>query len=207
MDINILLLDDHAIMLDGLEAVLKTEPGLNVIAKVTDPNLGLSYLKQEKTDLVITDYAMPEMDGATFAKHAKTIAPDVKIIVLSMHDEPHIIRDIMKIGTDGYILKKYAQQEVIHAINTVMTGRQYWSREVGQSLLRATQTANEQQELTEREIEVLKLLTEELSSREIAERLFISERTVETHRKNLLRKTKAINTVGLVKYAYQNKYC
>ncbi|HVW96227.1 MAG TPA: response regulator transcription factor [Mucilaginibacter sp.] len=202
---NILLLDDHAILLDGLEAVLKSEENINVAAKLSDSNMALSYIKNGGIDLVITDYAMPEMDGASFTKAAKLTQPELKVIMLSMHDEPNIIMEVMESGVDGYVLKKYAQQELIHAINTVSTGRQYCSREVNQTLLKSAHLINDSSELTEREIEVLKLLTNELSSREIAEKLFISERTVETHRKNLLRKTKSTNTVGLVKYAYQHK--
>ena len=202
---NILLLDDHAILLDGLEAVLKPEPSIAITAKLSDSNLALAYVKNGGIDMVITDYAMPGMDGAAFTRLAKIAQPEIKVIMLSMHDEPHIVMEVMESGVDGYILKKYAQQELIHAINTVATGRQYCSREVNQTLLKSAHLQNEISELTEREIEVLKLLVEELSSREIADRLFISERTVETHRKNLLRKTKSTNTVGLVKYAYQHK--
>ena len=202
--LNILLLDDHAILLDGLEAVLKAEPGLHIAAKLSDTNLGLAYIKNGGIDVVITDYAMPGMNGADFIGRAREITPDIKMIMLSMHDEPDIIRTVMAAGVDGYVLKKYAQQELIHALHTVTSGRQYWSREISQAMIHIGSQQNNS-ELTEREKEVLRLLVAELSTREIAERLFISERTVDTHRKNLLRKTKVTNTVGLVKYAYRNK--
>ena len=202
---NILLLDDHAILLDGLEAVLNAEPGFNVMAKVSDPEMALAYLKGGGVDLVITDQAMPGVDGASFIRCAKRLTPDIRILMLSMHDEPNIVREVINAGADGYVLKKYAQQELVFAIHTVVADRPYWSREIGRALLEKDRATTPSTELTDREAEVLKLLVDELSSREIAGRLFISERTVETHRKNLLRKTGALNTVGLVKYAYQHK--
>lgn len=199
---KILLLDDHAIVLDGLEAILQSDASLEVVAKFSNGNLALSYLKTDTVNLVITDYSMPDMDGLTLVKEIKLQAPAVKIIMLSMHDEASIIRDVMAAGLDGYILKKYAQSELLHAVEAVLAGGNYWSKEVSRALLNID---HEQDcSITERETEVLKLLCEELTSREIAERLFISERTVETHRKNLMRKTNSTNTVGLIKYAFQN---
>ena len=110
----------------------------------------------------------------------------------------------MSAGVDGYILKSYAQNELLQAIQVIMNGGNYWSREVSSALLNNQHTEHTHV-ITEREKEVLKLLCDELNSREISEKLFISERTVETHRKNLMRKTSATNTVGLIKYAYTHK--
>lgn len=201
---KVLLIDDHAIVLDGIEAILGQHTGLEVVAKLSDGNMALSYLKINQIDLVITDYSMPDMDGLTLVKRIKGESTDVKVIMLSMHDETDIIREVLSAGLDGYILKKYAQKELLQAIDVVLNGGQYWSREVSTALLHST-NFEKNDSLTEREIEVLRLIVNELNSREIAEKLFISERTVETHRKNLMRKTNATNTVGLVKYAYANK--
>lgn len=204
MNKKVLLIDDHAIVLDGMEAILSQNTTLDVVAKLSNGNMALSYLKVNQIDLVITDYSMPDMDGLTLVKKFKSDSPDLKIIMLSMHDEAGIIREALGAGLDGYILKKYAQKELLQAIEVVLNGGQYWSREVSSALLSSfDQQKNDT--LTGREIEVLKLIVNELNSREIAEKLFISERTVETHRKNLMRKINAINTVGLVKYAYANK--
>ena len=204
MTYKVLLVDDHAIVLDGLAAILDQNPDIEVSAKVSNGNTALAYLKLNAAQLIITDYSMPDMDGLTLLKRAKEQCPDIKVIMLSMHDEVSIIREVMNAGVDGYILKRYAQNELMQAIQVVRSGGNYWSREVSSALLN-NQHIELNGAITEREKEVLKLLCDELNSREISERLFISERTVETHRKNLMRKTSATNTVGLIKYAYTNK--
>lgn len=202
---NILLVDDHGIVADGLEALLKTRPGFNVIAKCTNGEYALAHIKASQIDLLITDYSMPDMDGKTLVTMVKRIAPQVKIIVLSMHDEAYMVQDIISAGIDGYILKKYSQQELLQAVDIISRGGQFWSAEISRILVRKLQQ-DDTVILTDREIEVLKLLVNEMTSKEIAEKLFISERTVETHRKNLMRKTNSSGTVGLVKYAYANNY-
>lgn len=203
---KILLVDDHAIVSDGLQALLQGIDGLEVVNKLTSGDFALAFLKQQDVDLLITDYSMPDMDGLTLVKRARQIKPDLKVIVLSMHDEVVMIREMLAAGVDGYVLKKYAQQELVNAIQTVVDGRQYWSAEVNKALLSSLlpQEMPENQ-ITERELEVLRLLAQELTSKQIADKLFISERTVETHRKNLMRKTGANNGIGLVRYAYSKK--
>jgi len=203
---KILLVDDHAIVSDGLQALLQVVDDFEVVNKLSSGDFALAYLKQNEVDLLITDYSMPDMDGVTLVKKAKQIKPELKIIVLSMHDETVMIREMLSAGVNGYVLKKYAQQELVNAIETVSNGRQYWSAEVNKALLSSLlpQEMPENQ-VTDRELEVLRLLAEELTSKQIAEKLFISERTVETHRKNLMRKTGATNGIGLMRYAYSKK--
>lgn len=201
---NILLVDDHGILLDGLESILLERKDVLVKAKVSSGAAALESLAEHRFDLMITDYCMPGMDGLSLVKNVRSLYADMKIIVLSMIDEPDEVRNIMLEGIDGYVLKKYARQELFRAIDTVMDDRQYWSPEACKAILKET-APTEQPQLTAREIEVLKLLTKELTSKEISRQIFISERTVETHRKNLLRKTGSTNTVGLIKYAYANK--
>lgn len=202
---KLLLVDDHAIVTDGLQVLLQNEEGFTIVEKLVSGNFALAYLKQNEVDLMITDYSMPDMDGLTLVKQAKALRPDLKIIVLSMHDEAAMIKDMLSAGVDGYVLKKYAQQELLNAIQAVGNGRQFWSAEVNRALLTALQPQETENHITERELEVLKLLAQELTSKQIAEKLFISERTVETHRKNLMRKTGANNAIGLVRYAYSHK--
>ncbi len=203
---KILLVDDHAIVSDGLAALLQQVNGLEVVGKLTSGDFALAYLKQHPVELMITDYSMPDMDGVSLVKKARVIQPDLKIIVLSMHDEVMMIREMLGAGVQGYVLKKYAQQELVNAIETVTKGRQYFSAEVNKALLSALlpQELPENQ-VTERELEVLKLLAQELTSKQIADQLYISERTVETHRKNLMRKTGSNNSIGLMRYAYAKK--
>ncbi|MGV3547540.1 MAG: response regulator [Pedobacter sp.] len=202
---KLLLVDDHAIVTDGLQVLLQNEEGFTIVEKLVSGNFALAYLKQNEVDLMITDYSMPDIDGLTLVKQAKALRPDLKIIVLSMHDEAAMIKDMLSAGVDGYVLKKYAQQELLNAIQAVGNGRQFWSAEVNRALLTALQPQETENHITERELEVLKLLAQELTSKQIAEKLFISERTVETHRKNLMRKTGANNAIGLVRYAYSHK--
>ncbi len=205
MHIKTLLVDDHAIVIDGLAALLQGHPDIDLRATTSVGDFAVSHLINAPFDLLITDYAMPDMDGLALIRKAKAIVPQLKVIMLTMHDEPAVIREVISAGVDGYVLKKYARQELFHAIDAVKVGRQYWSAEVTRALVaprdREVQACRE---LTERELEVLKLLVEEFTSKQIAERLFISERTVESHRKNLLRKTNSANAVGLLKYAYAN---
>lgn len=203
---KVLLVDDHAIMIDGLKSLLSVRTDLTVTATAPSAGFALAYLASENIDLMITDYSMPDMDGLELVKRARLQYPGLKIIMLSMHDEPALINAVMKAGLDAYILKKYALKELSYAIDAIKAERQYWSPEVTRVLLNAGKTeTSSNNELTDRELEILKLLTQELNSRQIAEKLFISERTVETHRKNLLRKTQCATTIGLIKYAYQHK--
>jgi len=198
--INILLVDDHAIVMDGIAALLAGIPGIHITGKAGNGKEALAILTEQKADMVITDYSMDGMDGLALVRALKKQHPAIKIIVLTMHDEPGIIQDTLRAGVDGYILKKYTSNELQTAIEIIMAGGQFWSPEINKVLLRKLQPENDTH-ITDREMEVLKLLVNELNSREIAEKLFISERTVETHRKNLMRKTNSTNIVGLIKYA------
>ncbi|HEY1025560.1 MAG TPA: response regulator transcription factor [Sphingobacteriaceae bacterium] len=202
MKARILIADDHEIMLDGIEALLAQNEDIEVVGKVSDACYCLSYLCTQKPDILITDYNMPGMTGLQLLKEVKQNHPAVKVLFLSMHDESNIVQDAVMAGADGYILKKYAAREIMRAITIIAEGGQYWSPEVSKALTRGMVKEEAEPDLTGREIEILKLLVRELTSKEIAETLFVSERTVETHRKNLLRKTNSKNTVGLVKYAY-----
>ncbi len=199
-ELHILLVDDHAIVIDGIAALLSDIPGMHIAGKAANGVEALALLAESRVDIVITDYSMDGMDGLTLVRNIKKLYPATKIIVLSMHDEPTIIQDTLRAGVDGYILKKYTSNELRTAIEIIMAGGQFWSPEINKILLQKLQPDNGAH-LTDRELEVLKLLINELNSREIAEKLFISERTVETHRKNLMRKTNAANIVGLIKYA------
>ena len=205
MNIRILIVDDHAIILDGLESLLNQKEDLTLVGKTGNGNYALAYLRKEEVDVLITDYSMPDMSGIDLMKTAKKLKPDLKVIVLSMHDETYLVEEMIAAGADAYILKKYAHSEIIQAIHIVAAGGQYWSPEVNQILIRGLKGNGEPgTELSFREIEVLRLIVLEMTTREIAQKLSISERTIETHRMNLLRKTNSKNMVGLIKYAYQN---
>lgn len=205
MKIKVLLVDDHAIMLNGLISILQEVNHIEIVTSCSNGNFALATIKAEKVDLLITDYSMPDMDGTYLVKKAKLISPQLKIIVLSMHYEASKVQDMMRLDIDAYILKKYARQELLNAVNIVINGGKFWSSEVSNILVRGLGLKEDELVLTDREIEVLKLIIKEKNSREIAEMLFISERTVETHRKNMIRKTQSNSTVGLINYAYEHK--
>ena len=201
---NIVLVDDHAMLLDGLRNLIEADDQLKVNATAGTVEDGVRAVGQHKPDLLISDYNLPDGDGLSLIQKARRLVPDLKVIVLSMHDEPHLVKEILKEGVNGYVLKKDSKDELIKAIYEVRAGRIYLSNDINAMLLRSLHEPDEGKILTAREREVLHLIAQEYSNKQIAEALFISERTVETHRKNIFRKTKTSSLVGLIKFAYAN---
>ena len=202
--LKIFLTDDHAILLGGLIKILAIEDDFEVVGSAGSVQETLEKFTQKTVDLLITDYNLPDDDGLTLVRRIKQKYPETKIIVLSMHDEAHLIKEILKEGIDGYILKKDSQDELVNAVRAVKQGKVYLSSDVNQMLMKGLNSGEEQRLLTDREREILKLIAKEYTNRDMAEELFISERTVETHRKNIFRKTGTNNLVGLIKFAYAN---
>jgi len=201
---KIFLTDDHAILLDGLIKILSAEDDMEVVGSAGAVKDTLDSLTRMNIDLLITDYNLPDEDGLTLVRRVKQKYPEIKIIVLSMHDEAHLIKEILKEGIDGYILKKDSHQELVNAVRAVKNGKVYLSSDINSMLMKGLNSNEEQRLLTDREREILKLIAKEYTNRQMAEELFISERTVETHRKNIFRKTGTNNLVGLIKFAYAN---
>lgn len=204
-NLKILLVDDHTMLLEGINNLLANQAGINVVAKASNAENAIHQLKSTKVDLIVTDLHMPGMDGVALFSHVKATYPTIKTIVLSMHDEVHIVKDLLRAGVNGYILKKDTHTELLKAIDEVRNGKVYVSSEVNKVLVEDLQHDGEKPLLTTRELEIVRLIVKEFSNKQIAEALFISERTVETHRKNILRKTRVGSIVGLIKYAYANK--
>jgi len=201
---KIFLTDDHAILLGGLIKILSTEDDFEVVGSAGSVKSTLEELTRLNVDLLITDYNLPDDDGLSLIRRVKQKYPAIKIIVLSMHEEAHLIKEVLKEGVDGYLLKKDSHQELINAVRAVKEGKVYLSSDVNAMLMRGLHHNEEQRLLTDREREILKLISKEYTNRMIAEELYISERTVETHRKNIFRKTGTNNLVGLIKFAYAN---
>tara|TARA_Y100001972_G_scaffold129174_1_gene194869 strand:+ start:295 stop:912 length:618 start_codon:yes stop_codon:yes gene_type:complete len=201
---KIYLTDDHAILLGGLTKILSEEDDMDVVGSSATVKETLDDLTRKHVDLLITDYNLPDDDGLSLIRRVKVKYPDLKIIVLSMHDEAHLVQEILKEGIQGYILKKDSQSELLAAVRAVKNGKIYLSSDINAMLMRGLNGNGEQKLLTDREREILKLIAKEYTNKNIAEELFISERTVETHRKNIFRKTGTHNLVGLIKYAYAN---
>jgi DNA-binding NarL/FixJ family response regulator len=201
---KILLVDDHTILLDGVKSLLSREDDLQIVGQAGSAEAALEFLKKQDVDLIITDYSMPGMDGLSLLNTVKRIAPNTKIILLSMHDEVHLVKEILKAGVNGYVLKKDTHKELLSAIRDVSNGKVYLSSDVNKLLITNLNNPEEGKLLTDREREILKLIAKEYTNKSIAEELFISERTVETHRKNIFKKTGTNSLVGLIKFAYAN---
>lgn len=200
--IHIYLVDDHKIFVKGIAALLEREQGIRVMGYTYDGKSALEALRAEKPDVLLTDIQMSGFSGIELTRIVKDELPDVKVIGLSMFDKPEVINELIAAGADGYLLKDLEKDELLKAIHEVMEGNMYYSSSAAQVLM---QNVNNKDLLTKREKEIIVLIAKEKSNVEIADMLFISEHTVESHRKNIFRKTRAKSIVGLVKYAYDNK--
>jgi DNA-binding NarL/FixJ family response regulator len=204
--IKVVLVDDHHIVLDGLESLLQQDQNFHVLASLHSGEEVLEFFKTQQPQILLSDYTLPGISGLDFFKQVRKNYPQVKIIVLSMHDEAQIIKSVLKEGVEGYLLKNIQHSELKAAIRHVAQGLPYVSPEVTRLLMEEMNKPKEEQELlTERELDVLRLIAKEYSNKEIADKLFISERTVETHRKNIFRKTKTTSLVGLIRFAFDQK--
>lgn len=205
--LQILIVDDHQILLDGIEAMLHGVGDFKVIGKCSDGNTALNFLSENPVDVLLTDLYMPKMTGMELTQKVKKRFPNVKVLALSVSYDVSIVHDLIDAGISGFIIKTIGREELIEAIKTIAQGNIYFSREVSNEILRSLSNRTEEEvyHLTEREIEIVKLIAQELSNAEIANKLCISERTVETHRKNIYRKTNTKTIVGLIKYAVEHK--
>jgi DNA-binding NarL/FixJ family response regulator len=206
--IALAIVDDHQIVIDGLKSLLHGHERFTVTAETNSPQAMLKLLAQHEIDILLTDVMMPEMDGPQLAKEVRQRFPDIRIIALSMSGQGDVVnRMIEEADIAGYVLKNTGKAELIGALEKVAGGGIYFSEEVLEEMTRASRIRqqNEEAHLTAREIEIVKLIEKEMSNKEIAGQLFLSERTVETHRKNIFRKTKTNSVIGLIKYAYEHK--
>lgn len=211
--IKILIVDDHPMIRHGIKSLLSDTERLKVTGEAGDGAEAIEKVNSEHFDLVIMDIKMPEMSGIDATEQIIKAHPDIKILAISMYDEQRYIVKMLQAGALGYILKNTGKQELLNAINTVMRGESYFSQEVSSIMMSQfmnrkggflADNLKEEVILTRRETEIIRLIAEELTNTEIAERLGISPRTVDTHRRNLLQKLDVKNTAGLVKYAIQH---
>ena len=211
-NIKVLLVDDHQIIRDGIRSLLSYAEGIEVVGECSDGLEAISCAVSEKPDVILMDINMPKINGIDATKKIITNNPDSKILVLTVHDELAYISKMLHAGSLGYVLKTTNKAELITAIKSVSKGEKYFSPEVTETMLsrfidsHKSDSDAEEKELTIREIEVLVLISTELTNAEIGEKLFISTRTVDAHRRSLLSKLGARNTAGLVAYAIKNKF-
>jgi len=206
-EIKVLLVDDHQIILDGLNALLSLMEKIRVIGEALDGKEALQILDILSPDVVLMDIDMPVMNGFDAAKAIKTRENPPRIIILSMHQESALIKNLVEAGVDGYLLKNSGKEDVENAIRTVAKGEKYFSSDVTLALISKKPFETESRDkvmLTERELEIIKLIAGGLTNKEIGEQLFISHRTVDTHRTNMMKKIGATNIAGLISFAMRN---
>ena len=197
---RIFIVDDHFLIPQGVMALLSDQNGFEISGVCNNPEEVMNMLKRNPTDILITDISMPQMSGIQLTRLVLEKYPKMRVLALSMFCEPVTVKQMVDAGVSGYILKDTTKEEIVLALNALANGEKYFSNEVQFAIAKG----NSMVRFTERETEIIKLIAEKFSSREIADRLAISERTVETHRSNILRKTSSVNTAGLLQYAYQN---
>jgi DNA-binding NarL/FixJ family response regulator len=208
--IKIILADDHKIIREGLKAMFESEGEIEVVAEAKNGNEIIAWMTSVPYDVIVTDVSMPGMDGLEALELIQKNYPGTKVLVLSMHYEKGWITKLLKAGAKGYLLKTAGKQELLRAIKTIAAGESYLGNEVNQILvshyLPNGKEAIEKKfpgfdELSKREIEVLELIGQELTNKQIADKLFISTRTVDTHRRNLMQKLGVKNTAGMMVHA------
>ena len=211
---RIYLADDHQILIDGIKTLLHTNPSFEVVGfSISGIDLYDEVLNH-KADILILDINMPGKDGIEVIKEFAKKGFPCKVIVLSSHDDLRIIKEVMKLGSSAYLTKKCAGEHIIEAIHAVNNGEDYFCKSVREKIfstaIKGHPTLVKPEPpmnflLTERELEIIILISLEYSGKEISDQLFISTNTVETHRKNIMKKLDAKNSISLVKYAIKNK--
>jgi DNA-binding NarL/FixJ family response regulator len=207
--IKVIIADDHKIFRQGISALISDEEDIKVIGEAGNEQDLKQLLGTDLPDLILMDITFGESNGIELTNHLTSKYPGIKILAFSMHDEKSYVLKMLEAGATGYLIKSAGKEEMITGIRTVAKGDGYFSQEVSTLLLRHFSKKDKTsskvgEELTARELEVLKLIADEYSNPEIAEKLFISTRTVDTHRRNLLDKLRVKNTAGLVKYAIKH---
>ena len=208
--INLLIADDHQIFIDGLKSLLSGDNRFYVAAEANNGKQVLEALENKQIDVAILDVNMPVMNGIETTKEIVKKYTAVKALILTMHNRKEFIVELIAAGASGYLLKNCNKSELMDAIISVHKNVDYFGREVTETVIESLKKIKRGElhpavELSKREIEVLQLIAKEFTTKEIGEKLFISENTVETHRRNLISKLNVRNTAGLVRYAVENK--
>jgi len=211
--INILLVDDHTLIREGLKLILKKNKHFKIIGEASNGVEAIRYIDKnaEKIHVVMLDITMPELDGFEVAKIVRQNHPEIKILALTMHSEESYITKMIDVGVHGYVLKDSNLEDLSSAIKTILEGKPYYSSDVSaimiNSLMNKDKKKNnsELDNLTDREVQIINLITEGLKSSEIADQLKLSTRTIEVHRRNLMKKLDVKNTAELVSFVLKSK--
>jgi DNA-binding NarL/FixJ family response regulator len=203
-NVRILIADDHGIVRSGLKLLLDRQADLEVVAEAEDGVDALEKALSERPDLAILDVTMPRMTGLQATHEIKKQAPEVQVLILSMHEDERYLFEALRAGAAGYVLKRAADTDLLEAVRAAARGQPFLTASAQQSLIRDFLERGEQPELTPREQEIVKLIAEAHTNREIAEFLHLSEKTVESHRANVLQKLGMRDRVELVRYAIRH---
>lgn len=210
---KILIADDHAMFADGIASILQSESSIEVVGTCLDGPAAIKFLESNEVDILLLDVNLPGMSGIDVCKEVVSKFKSTKILAISMFNEESFVSEILNNGAMGYILKNTGREELLKAIDTILSGKSYFSEDVTQTIMKGLmkqRTASKKSntslpKISRREKEVLGLIIKEFTTQEIANELFISLKTVESHRSNLLAKLNARNTAGLVRIALENK--
>ncbi|MDQ2940405.1 MAG: response regulator transcription factor [Actinomycetota bacterium] len=202
---RVLIADDHGIVRSGLRLLLERQPDIEVIAEAADGAEAREIAVRERPDLAILDVRMPKLTGLQVTRELKKQAPEVSVLILSMHDDERYLFEALKAGASGYVLKTQADTDLVEAIRAVERGEPFLTPAAQQALIKDVlergRQSEDEEELTPREEEIVKLVAEAHTTRQIAEILHLSEKTVENHRGNAMRKLGMRDRVELVRYA------
>jgi two-component system, NarL family, response regulator NreC len=209
MKIKVLVVDDHQLFREGIVTLLFSAENIEVIAQAEDGLDAIEKAKHYKPDVVLLDITMPRMNGIEATKKLKALMPGIKIISLSMHSEKQYVKGVLEAGSDGYLLKNCTYRQLTDAIQSVYEGKKYLSEDITGMVISgylapSSSEASEYEKLSVREKEIFHLFAEGKSTREIGELLFISVKTVNTHKQNILEKLELNSNTELVKYALKN---
>ena len=197
--------DDHTLVLKGIEAMLADTKEIKVVGRYENAAQTLENIKNDNPDILLLDINLPDMDGIELCKTLHKTLPSLKILALTNFEEISFVKKMLRNGANGYLLKNTQKAELIEALKTVLNGEQYLQKRIERKLMSSALGQKKHEEfipnLTRREQEVLEAISEELTTQEISEKLFISVKTVETHRMNLMTKLGARNSVGIIKTA------
>lgn len=205
--VSILIADDHQLFRLGMRYLLRNIEDIQVVGETKTGRETIIFCNTHQPDLVLMDIDFPDKCGVDVAKTIKIAHPTIKILALSMHEEDEYVINMFKSGVSGYVVKDASIEELVRAIRAIRDGNSYFSKNISKSFfkeknnhLKMLHESSKKVSVTHRELEILKYVTDEMTNKEIGEMLFISPRTVETHKRNLMQKLQVKNTVGLVKY-------
>jgi DNA-binding NarL/FixJ family response regulator len=211
-EIRIVMADDHPVVRHGLRQIVATDPGLQIVAEAGDGKAALDQIRTHRPEVAVLDIDMPGMDGFAVARAVEKERLAVQIVFLTVHHDEELFRAALELGVNGYVLKDTAATDIVASIRSVAAGRPYVSPSLSAHIVQHVRRAGalgrdkpHLQDLTPMERRILKLIAEDKTSKTIAEQLFISPRTVETHRTNICRKLDLHGSLALVKFALEHK--